>query len=97
MNITNITVKKIEGQKVLRGVASVVFDDQLKVREIKILEKEDKGLYIMMPNKKIGEDKYVGMPIRLPRNAVCSFRKQPWEILRDSLTGNRGHAARPNC
>ena len=44
MNITNITVKKIEGQKVLRGVASVVFDDQLKVREIKILEKEDKGL-----------------------------------------------------
>ena len=60
MNITNITVKKIEGQKVLRGVASVVFDDQLKVREIKILEKEDKGLYIMMPNKKMGEDKYVG-------------------------------------
>ena len=59
MNITNITVKKIEGQKVLRGVASVVFDDQLKVREIKILEKEDKGLYIMMPNKKIGEDKYL--------------------------------------
>ena len=29
MNITNITVKKIEGQKVLRGVASVVFDDEL--------------------------------------------------------------------
>lgn len=59
MNITNITVKKIEGQKVLRGVASVVFDDELKIRDIKILEREGK-LYIMMPNKKIGDDKYVG-------------------------------------
>ena len=48
MNITNITVKKIEGQKVLRGVASVVFDDELKVRDIKILEKEDKGLYLSL-------------------------------------------------
>ena len=59
MNITNITVKKIEGQKILRGVASVVFDDELKIRDIKILEREGK-LYIMMPNKKIGDDKYVG-------------------------------------
>ena len=59
MNITNITVKKIEGQKVLRGVASVVFDDELKIRDIKILERVGK-LYIMMPNKKIGDDKYVG-------------------------------------
>lgn len=59
MNITNITVKKIEGQKVLRGVASVVFDDELKIRDIKILEREGK-LYIMMPNKKIDDDKYVG-------------------------------------
>ena len=59
MNITNITVKKIEGQKVLRGVASDVFDDELKIRDIKILEREGK-LYIMMPNKKIGDDKYVG-------------------------------------
>ena len=60
MDITNITVKRIEGQKVLKGVASVVFDDQLKVRDIKILEKEDKGLYILMPNKRISEDRYVG-------------------------------------
>lgn len=60
MNITNVTVKKIEGQKVLRGVASIVFDDEIKIRDIKILEKPDKGLYIMMPNKKVAEDKYVG-------------------------------------
>ena len=96
MNITNITVKKIEGQKVLRGVASVVFDDQLKVREIKILEKEDKGLYIMMPNKKIGEDKYVGYAYPVTE-AVCSFRKQSLGNITRQSDGKPGHRARPNC
>ena len=31
MNITKITVKKIEGQQTLRGVASVVLDDEIKI------------------------------------------------------------------
>ena len=50
MNITKVTVKKIEGQQTLRGVASVVLDDEIKIRDIKIL----------MPNKKVAEGKYVG-------------------------------------
>ena len=59
MNITKVTVKKIEGQQTLRGVASVVLDDEIKIRDIKILERES-GLSIMMPNKKVAEGKYVG-------------------------------------
>lgn len=59
MNITKVTVKKIEGQQVLRGVASVVLDDEIKIRDIKILEREN-GLSIMMPNKKVADGKYVG-------------------------------------
>lgn len=59
MNITKVTVKKIEGQQMLRGVASVVLDDAIKIREIKILER-DSGMSIMMPNKKVGEGKFVG-------------------------------------
>ena len=57
MNITKVTVKKIEGQQMLRGVASVVLDDEIK--DIKILERES-GLSIMMPNKKVADGKYVG-------------------------------------
>ena len=59
MNITKVTVKKIEGQQTLRGVASVVLDDEIKIRDIKILERES-GLSIMMPNKKVADGKYVG-------------------------------------
>lgn len=60
MNITKITVKKIEGQQTLRGVASVVLDDEIKIRDIKILERENVGMSIMMPNKKVADGKYVG-------------------------------------
>ncbi len=59
MNITKVTVKKIDGQQMLRGVASVVLDDEIKIRDIKILERES-GLSIMMPNKKVADGKYVG-------------------------------------
>ena len=55
MNITKVTVKKIEGQQTLRGVASVVLDDEIKIRE-----RGDNGLSIMMPNKKVADGKYVG-------------------------------------
>ena len=34
MNITKVTVKKIEGQQTLRGVASVVLDDEIKIRDM---------------------------------------------------------------
>lgn len=60
MNITKVTVKKIEGQQTLRGVASVVLDDEIKIRDIKILERDTVGMSIMMPNKKIADGKYVG-------------------------------------
>lgn len=58
MNITKVTVKKIEGQQTLRGVASVVLDDEIKIRDIKILERGENGLSIMMPNKKVSEGNY---------------------------------------
>lgn len=79
MKITTITVKKITGQKVLRGVAGVVFDDELKVRDIKILENEKGELYIMMPSKKINDDKYVGYAY--PVTEEFRYRLQE-EILR---------------
>lgn len=60
MNITKVTVKKIEGQQMLRGVASVVLDDEIKIRDIKILERSTAGMSIMMPNRKIADGKYVG-------------------------------------
>lgn len=75
MNITKVTVKKIEGQQVLRGVASVVLDDEIKIRDIKILERES-GLSIMMPNKKVADGKYRAVShVVTENNEIVAFQR----------------------
>ena len=75
MNITKVTVKKIEGQQTLRGVASVVLDDEIKIRDIKILERGENGLSIMMPNKKVSEGKYVGYAYSVTEKARLELQE----------------------
>ena len=87
MNITKVTVKKIEGQQTLRGVASVVLDDEIKIRDIKILERGENGLSIMMPNKKVSEGKYVGYAYPVTERLVWNCRKLFWKsIMRQMRT-----------
>ena len=74
MNITKVTVKKIEGQQTLRGVASVVLDDEIKIRDIKILER-DSGMSIMMPNKKLADGKYVGYAYPVTEKARAELQE----------------------
>lgn len=62
MTITKVTVNVLANRQRLRGVASVVFDDCLKVRDILILPKENNGsLYIAMPNKKIADNHFISL------------------------------------
>lgn len=60
MTITRINIKKIEGHEFLKGVASIVFDDAFKVREIKILKDKD-GLRVAMPNKPVPNGTFVSL------------------------------------
>lgn len=87
MNITKVTVKKIEGQQTLRGVASVVLDDEIKIRDIKILERGENGLSIMMPNKRFRKASMSGMLIRSRKRLVWNCRKLFWKsIMRQMRT-----------
>lgn len=62
MTITKITVKKLEGHEFLKGVASIVFDDAFKVREIKILATPETGqLRISMPSKEVPNGTHVSL------------------------------------
>lgn len=62
MTITKVSVNVIANKQRLRGTASVVFDDCLKVRDILILPKDNSGsLYIVMPNKKLGDNRYISL------------------------------------
>ena len=54
MNITDVRIRVMEESGKMKAVASVTFDDEFVVHDIKIVE-GDNGLFIAMPSKKIGD------------------------------------------
>ncbi len=65
MQITDIRVRKIQGDGKMRGMASITIDDEFVVHDIKIIE-GDKGYFIAMPSRrsKEGEFRDVAHPIK---------------------------------
>lgn len=62
MEITRVTVTLLPNRERVKAVASVVFDDCFKVRDILIVPKHKGGeMYTVMPNKKLKDDRYVSM------------------------------------
>lgn len=58
MEITSVKVHKIDREDSrMKGYATVTIDDCFVVRNIRIIEGEDK-LFIAMPSRKVSEDKF---------------------------------------
>ena len=56
MNITDVRVRKVNDEGKMKAVVSITFDDEFVVHDIKIKVIEgEKGLFIAMPSKKMGE------------------------------------------
>lgn len=66
MQITDIKIRKVEGQNRLRAVASITIDNAFVIHELRVIEGQN-GLFIAMPNKKTpqGEYKDVAHPINV--------------------------------
>ena len=76
MKITDVRVRNVERQGQMLAVASVTFDDEFVVHDIKVIDGNN-GMFIAMPNKKQtnGEYRDVAHPIK------SDFRK----ILSDAI------------
>ncbi len=58
MKITSVTIRKFEKEgSRMKGIASVLLDDEFAVHDIRILE-GTKGLYIAMPSRKTSTGGY---------------------------------------
>lgn len=58
MKITNVNVSKIEKENTrLRGIATIVLDDEIAIHNIRLIEGNN-GLFIAMPSRKLEENKY---------------------------------------
>ena len=64
MQITELRIRKVEGEGKLRAYVTVTFDDCFVVHNVKIIEDKN-GLFIAMPSRKTanGEYKDVAHPI----------------------------------
>lgn len=58
MEITSVSVKKIEKEDSrMKGIATIILDDQFAVHDIRIIE-GDNGLFTAMPNRKTATGGY---------------------------------------
>ena len=57
MNITDVRIRKVGEESKLKAIASITFDDEFVGHDIKIIDGQN-GLFIAMPNKKMGEGDY---------------------------------------
>lgn len=54
MNITDVRIRKINDDGKMKAVASVTFDNEFVVHDIKIIDGQN-GLFVAMPSRKMGE------------------------------------------
>ena len=54
MNITDVRLRKVGEEGKLKAIASVTFDDEFVVHDIKVIDGQN-GLFIAMPSRKMGE------------------------------------------
>ena len=57
MQITDVHLRKVNSENRMKAVASVTFDNEFVVHDIKVIEGE-RGLFIAMPSKKSSDGEY---------------------------------------
>ncbi|MBQ3415008.1 MAG: septation regulator SpoVG [Clostridia bacterium] len=64
MQITDVRLRKVNSENRMKAVASVTFDNEFAVHDIKVIEGPD-GLFIAMPSRKIpsGDFRDIAHPI----------------------------------
>ena len=60
MNITDVRIRRINSDGKMKAVASITFDDEFVVHDIKIIDGQN-GPFIAMPSRKVAEgDFHIG-------------------------------------
>lgn len=57
MNITDVRIKKVDGQSRLRAVASITIEDAFAIHELRIIDGK-KGLFVAMPSRQVSENEF---------------------------------------
>lgn len=87
MNITDVRLRKVGEEGKLKAIASVTFDDEFVVHDIKVIDGQN-GLFIAMPSRKIGNGEFrdVAHPLssetrnRIRDAIFAEYEKMPADV-----------------
>ena len=88
MEITDVRIRKINDEGKMKAVASVTFDDEFVVHDIKIIEGQN-GLFIAMPSRKMGEGDFrdIAHPLKSEtRNRIRDAILEEYDKLPEDAT-----------
>ncbi len=75
MKITNVSIRKVEKEDSrMKGIASVLLDDEFAVHDIRIIE-GTKGLFIAMPSRKTSVGNYRDIAHPISQEVRSMFEK----------------------
>ena len=99
MQITDVRVRKITKEGKMKAVVSITLDDEFVVHDIKVIEGE-KGLFIAMPSRKMGEGDFrdIAHPLNSDtRNRIReAIFKEYEKILENAVATNEETAEEPS-
>jgi stage V sporulation protein G len=73
MEITDVRIRKVAKEGMMKAVVSITLDDEFVVHDIKVIEGE-KGVFIAMPSRKSSDGEY--RDIAHPINSLTRDRIQ---------------------
>ena len=57
MQVTDVRVRRVEKEGKMTAIVSITLDNEFVIHDIKVIEGE-KGLFIAMPSRKVGEGNF---------------------------------------
>lgn len=88
MKITDVRIRRVDGQSRLRAVVSITIDDAFAVHELRIIEGKE-GLFVAMPSKEVGEGKFkdIAHPINAETRELIekTILEKYTEVLKEEL------------
>lgn len=88
MKITDVRIRRVDGQSRLRAVVSITIDDAFAVHELRIIEGKE-GLFVAMPSKEVGEGKFkdIAHPINAETRELVekTILEKYAEVLKEEL------------
>lgn len=88
MKITDVRIRRVDGQSRLRAVVSITIDDAFAVHELRIIEGKE-GLFVAMPSKEVGEGKFkdIAHPINAETRELVekTILEKYTEVLKEEL------------